>query len=281
MRVFLAGATGVIGRRLLPLLLDGGHTVTATSQSDEGAARLDAAGATGVRLDVFDRVAVAKAMRQAAPEAVIHQLTALSGGSSADNARIRRTGTRNLVDAAQAAGVPLMIAQSIAWAYEPGEVPATETDPLDTPAPEPRATTVAAVQALEDAVSEMPRHVVLRYGTLYGPGTWFVPGGPVEARLRSGGLAADDAVSSFVHVDDAAQAALAALDWPSGAVNICDDEPASAHTWVPLLAEALGAPAPARATGGSGWERGAANARARELGWRPAHPTWRTGFAAR
>ncbi|MFD6463888.1 NAD-dependent epimerase/dehydratase family protein, partial [Streptomyces roseolus] len=259
MRIFLAGATGVIGRRLLPRLVAAGHQVIGTSQSEQGVARIEAAGASGVRLDVFDRDAVAQALVVAAPEAVIHQLTALGGGSSADNARIRRDGTRHLVDAAHAARVPLMIAQSISWAYAPGDDQAGETVPLDTAAPEPRATTIGGVRALEDAVAELPRHVILRYGTLYGPGTWYAPGGLMADKLRAGELLANDAVSSFLHVDDAAAATLAALDWPDGPVNITDDEPAAAHSWLPHLAAALDAPVPVRSEGRSGWERGASN----------------------
>lgn len=281
MRIFLAGATGIIGRHLLPLLLADGHHVTGTSQTPQGAARLDSAGATGIRLDVFDRDSVGRALAEAAPEVVIHQLTALSGGSSADNARMRRAGTRSLVDAARAAGVRRIVAQSISWAYEPGEEPATEAAPLDVTAPEPRATTITGIRALEETVTELPEHVILRYGTLYGPGTWYAPGALMAAKLHSGELVANNAVSSFVHIDDAARAAVSALSWPSGPVNITDDEPAPAHTWLPILAAALGAPAPARTAGRSGWERGAANSAAHKLGWRPEHSTWRDGFDGR
>ncbi|WP_406314818.1 NAD(P)-dependent oxidoreductase [Streptosporangium sp. NBC_01639] len=278
MRVFLAGATGVIGRNLLPLLLRAGHQVTGTSTTAQGATRLIDLGATAVTLDIFHRPAVFAAVRDSAPDAVIHQLTALGGGSSADNARIRREGTRNLVDAARDVGVARIIAQSIAWAYEPGEDPADESTALDQAAEQPRATTIAGVSALESAVAELPEHVVLRYGTLYGPGTWFAPGGLMASRLRAGQLAADDAVSSFVHVEDAAQAAVLALAWPSGTVNIVDDEPAPACAWVPELAAALGEHAPAPGDGRQGWERGARNAEALALGWHPVHRTWRTGF---
>ncbi|GAA2799913.1 hypothetical protein GCM10020219_083820 [Nonomuraea dietziae] len=124
----------------------------------------------------------------------------------------------------------------------------------------------------------MERHVVLRYGLLYGPGTWYSPGGWAEGELREGRLAAGAAVSSFVHVVDAARAALLALDWPDGVVNVVDDEPAAAWEWVPALAAALDLPAPPLTVEREGWERGASNAKARALGWRPAHPSWRIGF---
>ncbi|MDL4814042.1 NAD-dependent epimerase/dehydratase family protein [Actinomadura opuntiae] len=278
MHVFLAGATGVIGRALVPLLLQAGHQVTGTSRTTRGAARLGAAGATGIALDVFDREAVTDALLTTAPDALIHQLTALGDGSPADNARIRRDGTRNLVDAARKAGVGRIVAQSIAWAYEAGDLPADESVPLDLSAPPPRATTIGGIHALETAAAEISDHVILRYGTLYGPDTWYAPQGLIAARLRAGELLANDAVTSFVHVQDAAQAALLALTWPNGPINIVDHEPAPARAWLPALATALDEPAPAPGHGRAGWERGARNHKATALGWQPRHPSWRTGF---
>ncbi|MGF1427724.1 NAD-dependent epimerase/dehydratase family protein [Kitasatospora sp. LaBMicrA B282] len=280
MHVLLAGATGAVGRQLLPLLLAAGHQVTAVTRTAAGAATLRAQGAGAVRLDVLDRAAVERAVAAAAPDAVVHQLTALAEYDLAANARIRREGTRNLVDAAHGAGVPRIVAQSIAWAYRGGDAPADETVPLDDTTEEPRATTVGALLALEEAAAELPEHVLLRYGMLYGPGTWYAKGGLMADRLHRGELSAGAAVTSFLHVEDAARAALAALAWPSGAVNVVDDEPAPAHEWLPALAAALGAPAPARSTGRAAWERGADNTLARTArGWRPTRPSWRTGFA--
>jgi nucleoside-diphosphate-sugar epimerase len=212
---------------------------------------------------------------------VIHQLTALRDYDVVANARIRTVGTRNLVDAARAAGVRRMIAQSISWAYQPGDDPADERTPLDLDAGPPRSNTVSGIRALEEAVAELPEHVVLRYGTLYGPGTWYAAGERVAGQLRSAELAADASVSSFLHVEDAALAAVAALDWPDGPVNVVDDEPAPATEWLPKLAEVLGEPAPPVRDGEHpGWARGASNALARnKLGWVPRRPSWRTGFA--
>jgi nucleoside-diphosphate-sugar epimerase len=229
-------------------------------------------------VDALDRDDVLTAVRAARPDAAIHQLTALSGGSPNDNAHLRRIGTRNLVDAARTAGVVRMVAQSIAWAYAAGDTPAREECALDLQAPQPRATTIAGVKALEDAVSELPHHVILRYGTLYGPNTWFASGGLMADRLGTGNLAANDAVSSFVHVRDAARAAVQALDWPRGPVNVVDDEPAPAAVWVPHFAQAVGATAPPRSTGRAEWERGASNALARSRGLELEFPSWTTGF---
>lgn len=322
MRIFVAGATGAVGRRLVPLLVAAGHEVTGGTRTPQGVERLRAQGASAVRVDVFDADSVHRAVAAAAPEAVVHQLTDLAHGDRAANGRIRREGTRHLVDAAKRAGVTRIVAQSISWAYAPGDAPADESTPLDLAAEPPRAGMVGSLRALEEAAAEIETHVVLRYGTFYGPGTWYARGGPLEAALRGeqatgdpatgdpaagdpaandpaakgpaakdpaakdpvaaliGPVVAGDAVSSFIHVEDAARAAVAALDWPSGTVNIVDDEPAPARAWLPAFAAAVGAPPPAPAVDGgrAGWERGADNTRARRLGWRPLHPTWRTGF---
>ncbi|KUJ64860.1 dTDP-glucose 4,6-dehydratase [Streptomyces albus subsp. albus] len=287
LRIFLAGGTGAVGRRLVPLLVAAGHQVTGVSRRPGGLDLLCSQGAAAVPLDVFDAAAVRRAVAEAAPDVVVHQLTALTEGDRAANARIRAEGTRILVDAARDAGVSRIIAQSLAFAYESGDTPADEHTPLDRAG---RPGLADSLLALEGAVAELPGHVVLRYGEFYGPGTWYAPGGPVEALLRGrpgdgpaagmvAGLAANDAVSSFLHVEDAALAAVAALDWPSGPVNIVDDEPAPAREWLPVLADALGAPAPEPAAGRAGWQRGADNALARSRGWRPRHPSWRGGFA--
>lgn len=280
MRIFLAGASGAIGRRVVPALLGRGHEVVGLTRSEDSAARIKALGAGAVVGDVYDAEALAQAVRAARPDVVMHQLTDLGAGDRAANAKLRVVGTRNLVDAARAAGVRRIVAQSIAWAYAPGAEPATEDTPLDLRGAPERVATVEAVAALETAVAELPEWVVLRYGTLYGPGTWYERGALMAQLAQAGQLPANADVSSFVHVDDAASAAVSALDWPAGAVNVCDDEPAPGHEWVPVFCAAVGAPEPARAEGErTGWARGADNSRARhELGWVPTRPSWREGF---
>jgi nucleoside-diphosphate-sugar epimerase len=289
MRIFIAGATGAVGRLLVPLLVTAGHEVTGTTRDPARLGSLRAAGAAGVLADALDADQVRAAVAAAAPDVVMHQLTALADGNRADNTRIRRVGTRHLVDAARQAGVARIIAQSVAWAYQPGDAPADESTPLDLAAGSPRAGLIDGITALEETAAELPEHVILRYGTLYGPGTWYAPGGLVDSELRRdhraapgplGPLTAGDAVDSLLHVADAAGAAVAALDWPSGPVNIVDDEPAATRDWLPVLAAALGAPAPPTAQGRAAWQRGASNARARALGWTPLYPSWRDGFPA-
>jgi nucleoside-diphosphate-sugar epimerase len=280
-RILLAGATGVVGRRLVPLLVGSGHHVTALTRRPERVPELRAAGADPAVVDVRDAAALGAAVRDIAPEVVVHQLTDLGSADLAANAELRVTGTRNLVDAALAAGARRVVAQSIAWAYAGGDSPADEDTPLDLDAPEPRATTVRGVAALEAAVREAPEWVVLRYGMFHGPGTWFAPDGLRAADALAGRLVADRDVTSFLHVDDAAAAAVAALEWPSGAVNVCDDEPAAALDWVPAFCASVGAPPPPVSDAPRRrWARGADNRRAREqLGWTPRHRSWRRGFA--
>jgi nucleoside-diphosphate-sugar epimerase len=284
MHVFIAGGTGVLGRRLIPLLIDRGHRVTALTRTTERGCFALAAGAVPALADVYDVDALTRVVRRAAPDVVMHQLTALSDRDFAANARIRTVGTRNLVDAALRAGVGRVIAQSIAWMYEPGDKPADESVPLDLAAPESRRRGVEAVAALETVVREIPEWVVLRYGLLYGRGTWYAPGALMAADAHEGLLVAGPDVSSFVHVDDAADAAVQALAWPSGAVNICDDEPAAGTEWVPAFCRAVGATPPHRASSEEerhGWARGADNGYARgELHWTPGTPSWRDGFGA-
>ncbi|HEX2315652.1 MAG TPA: NAD(P)-dependent oxidoreductase [Thermomonospora sp.] len=274
MKILVAGATGAVGRRLVPLLVEAGHDVSGTTRSAERAQALEESGARPLVVDVLDAEALRETVAADRPDVIIHQLTDLAAEDFAANNRLRREGTRNLVEAARAAGVEKMIAQSIAWLYVAGDNAATETDPLDPDAPP-----YPGVSALEEAVGTMPHGVVLRYGAFYGPGTWYAPDGAVAERVRAGLMKLNPAWTSFVHVDDAAAAAVEALEWPAGAVNIVDDEPALATEWIPVYCEAIGAPVPqargrhARPTG-----RPISNAKARELGWTPQFTSWREGF---
>lgn len=280
MKIFVAGSTGVIGQRLLPKLVQAGHEVTGMTHNPRRKGLIESWGARGIIADAFDREGMIAVIGEVRPDVVIHQLTSLSQWNLEDNARIRMEGTRHLVEAAQIHGVKRIIAQSIAWAYEPGDHPATEDVPLDVQAPAPRKSTIDGIISLEHAVAQMPNHVILRYGMFYGPGTWYDAHGVMAEKVRTRALSATDSVMSFLHIEDAANAALQALDWPTGSVNIVDDEPAAGTVWLPVYAEALQAPAPAYQAGSKRFERGASNAKARqEYDWQPLHPTWRTGFA--
>ncbi len=218
MRIFLAGASGVIGRRLVPLLVAAGHDVVGTTRSFAKATAITAQGATPALVDVFDAAALLRAVQAAKPQLVMHQLTDLPSAPGTPgydaglvrNARLRIDGTRNLVAAAKAAGVTRLIAQSIAFVYAPSDGLRIEADPLDLAATGARRRTVAGVMALEEATLEMPEGIVLRYGLLYGPGTWF------EKEKRG---------APSLHVDAAAHAALLALSKAKpGIYNVAEDD---------------------------------------------------------
>jgi nucleoside-diphosphate-sugar epimerase len=217
MRIFLAGASGAIGRRLTPMLLAAGHSVSSTSRSAANAAQLNAQGVDAVVADVFDAHALRDAVVRARPDVVIHQLTDLPrefdetklAAAYSLNARIRTEGTRNLVAAAQAASARRFIVQSVAFAYAPGREPHVESDPLNV-VDGPRVTTVRAAANMEEQVlASGMEAIVLRYGLFYGPGTW------TETPVRKPAL----------HIDAAAQAALLTVTrGTSGIYNIADDE---------------------------------------------------------
>ncbi|SMF73550.1 Nucleoside-diphosphate-sugar epimerase [Paenibacillus uliginis N3/975] len=279
MKIFVAGATGVIGRLLLPALVQAGHEVIGMTHNKDRIDMIQSLGAQAVIADALDRDSIISTVASVQPEVIIHQLTSLNNWNVSDNARIREIGTRNLVDAGKAANVSRFIAQSISWAYEPGEGYASEEIPLDLNAPYPRKTTVDGIISLERAVAEISNHVILRYGMLYGRDTWYDRKGVIAEKVTTKQMQATEGITSFLHVEDAANAALLALDWPSGPINIVDDEPATGIEWLPVYAEALGAPKPNHNEGSNRGERGASNAKARiEYGWKPLYPTWRTGF---
>ncbi len=305
MRVFLAGATGVIGRRLVPMLLADGHHVTGMTRSPEKADTLRAAGVEPVVADALDASAVAAAVGDARPYAVIHQLTSLPpridprtiARDFAMNDRLRSEGTRILVNAAQAAGATRILAQSIAFAYAPGPAGTvhSEDDPLYVDSPEPFRRSARALRDLERTVVGAGG-IALRYGYFYGPGSSISASGSMGedvARRRMPIVGRGQGVWSFVHVDDAARATIAALTKGGpGAYNVVDDDPVPVVRWLPALAEALGAKKPlrvpvwlARPLAGSYGvttmtrAQGASNKLAKqELGWAPAFSSWREGF---
>jgi nucleoside-diphosphate-sugar epimerase len=302
MRVFVAGASGAIGTRLVPQLVDRGHKVIGTFHSPGNAERVRALGAEAIALDLLDPRAVRKAALETEPDAIVHQATALADArfsrhldrSFAQTNRLRTEGTDALLAAAREAGVHRFVAQSFAsmrYAREGGPVK-TEDDPLDpTPVPATRETN-AAMRYLDQAVTDAGG-IALRYGSFYGAAN----DGLIEPiRKRQFPIVGDGGgVFSFIHLDDAAAATVLALEHDgAGIYNIVDDEPAPVREWLPVLANALGAKPPrhvprwlARLVAGEaavmmGTEsRGASNTKAkRELGWTPRYPSWRQGFPA-
>jgi nucleoside-diphosphate-sugar epimerase len=309
MRVFVAGATGAIGKQLVPRLVAAGHEVHGMTRSESKQAMLSELGAVPVVADALDPDQVAEAVGRARPDVIVHQLTAIGSldprhfdRDFALTNRLRTEGTDHLLSAGQAMGVRRFVAQSYgAWWYvRTGGPVKTEEDPLDpTPAREMRESW-AAIRHLEQAVlgAQWTEGIVLRYGGFYGPGTSMAPGAEqVElVRKRKFPLVGDGrGVWSFIHVADAAEATVAAVErGRRGVYNIVDDDPAPVAEWLPALAREVGAKKPMRVPRFIGRlfagevgvvmmtdARGASNAKAkRELGWRPAHPSWRQGFMA-
>jgi nucleoside-diphosphate-sugar epimerase len=300
MRVFVAGASGALGSRLVPQLIDAGHEVIGTHNSPASAQLLQVLGAEPVQLDLLDARAVRKAVLDSRPDAIVHQATALANikfGRSLDKTfattnRLRTEGTDALLGAARQAGVRRFVAQSFApYIYKRQGGPIkTETDPVDDTPPPNTAQTFAAITHLEQATTDFGG-IALRYGGFYGAANDALIE-PVRKRQfpvvgRGGGI------FSWLHLDDGAAATVAALEQSGPAIyNIVDDEPAPLRDWLPVLANALGAKPPrhaptwlARLIAGKATvvlateARGSSNAKAkRELGWTPRYPSWRLGF---
>jgi nucleoside-diphosphate-sugar epimerase len=299
MRILLAGATGVIGRQTVPILTGAGHQVTGLARTPTRLPDTEV-----VAADALDPAAVADAVRAAAPDVIVHMLTAIPdpvdprhlARDMAPTNRLRTQGTANLLAAASGARV---ITQGVAYAYDPAGSPVKDEDaPLWRDPPTQFAPVVAALRNLERRVTAAGG-LVLRLGHLYGPGTSYASGGGLTRRLRAGSIpliGAGASMFSFIHAHDAATAILAAIEHPEvrGTLNIVDDQPTLAHDWLPEMAAMLGAPTPrhvpawlARLFVG-GWGvaymtglAGASNTRARQqLDWKPTYSNWRDGLTA-
>jgi nucleoside-diphosphate-sugar epimerase len=309
MKVLVAGATGALGKQLVPRLVADGHEVAGTTRKSSSRAAVEALGATPVVLDALDPDAVAAAVATVEPDVIVHELTALSGSLDlrhfdrdfAATNRLRTEATDHLLAAGRAVGLRRFVAQSYAgWPFaREGAAVKTEEDALDPAPAESMRAAHEAIRHLEDAVTgaEWTEGVVLRYGGFYGPGTSLdTDGEHVEAiRSRKFPVVGDGAgVWSFIHIEDAAEATAIAVErGRRGVYNIVDDEPAPVSEWLPAAAETFGAKPPrhvprvvGRMLAGEAATimmteiRGASNAKAkRELGWQPRHPSWRQGFA--
>jgi 2-alkyl-3-oxoalkanoate reductase len=308
MRIFVAGATGAVGRRLVPLLVRRGHEVVGTTHHASRADVVRELGAEPAVLDPLDRDQVMAAVAAARPEVVVHQLTALSGPPDlrrfdryfAMTNRLRTEGTDHLLAAAQAAGTRRLVVQSFTgWPNERTGGPIkTEEDPIDPRPTKASRETLAAIRYVESAATRARgiEGLVLRYGVFYGPGNALGAGGQLVEMVRKRRLpvvGGGTGVWSFLHIDDAAEATAIAVEGGApGLYNIVDDDPAPVHEWLPYLAQAVGAKPPMRLPawlarpmiGEHGVSamtaiRGSSNAKARrELGWKPRYASWRQGF---
>jgi nucleoside-diphosphate-sugar epimerase len=309
MKVLVAGATGALGKQLVPRLVANGHEVVGMTRHESKGDAVRQLGATPAVADALDPEQVARVVAEVEPEAIVHELTALSGTLDMRHFerdfeltnRLRTEATDHLLAAGRAVGTRRFLIQSYAgWPYarEGGPVK-TEDDPLDPTPVDAMRTSHDAIRHLEDAVTgaDWTEGIVLRYGGFYGPGTSVAPGGEIVEMLRKRRFPVvgdGGGVWSFVHIEDAADATVAALErGRRGIYNIVDDEPAPVREWLPAAAAATGAKPPrhvprwlARLVAGEAGAtmmteiRGASNAKAKaEFGWQPRHPSWRQGFA--
>lgn len=254
-RILVVGATGVLGRPATRALAATGRIVFGTSRSPARLAAVEQAGARGLVLDVLDAASIDAALEESEPDAIVFLATDLAARDFAANVRLRLEGAPALVSAALAAGVPRVVAESVAWA--------TPDDP--------------PIAALERAVLGHPGGIVLRFGLLYGTGTWYAADGESTRAAAHGEIVATSDATGWLHVDDAVSAVVAALDWPPGVVPVVDDDPTGLADWGPVLARRAGFVGEPRLTARAVGQA-ADNARARALGWTPAHPTWRDGL---
>jgi 2-alkyl-3-oxoalkanoate reductase len=308
MRILIAGASGALGKRLVPLLVQAGHEVIGTTRSDVRAPQLRRLGAHPLTVNALDRDAVRQAVTDAKPEVVVHQLTAIANKADFGNLdryfaatnELRTTGLDYLLDAAIAAGARRFVAQSFTGWTNPrtGTASKTEQDPLDDQPATKTTKTLAAIRHVEDTVGRATaiEGVALRYGLFYGPGNAISKDGEMATMVRTRRLpiiGSGEGLWSFIHIDDAATATRLAIESDvTGLYNIVDDEPATANQWLPYMAQVLGAKPPMRVPA---WlvkpfvgeyivnamiaNHGSSNAKAkRDLSWELAHPSWRTGF---
>ena len=303
MRVFVTGATGALGQHLVPGLVAAGHEVTATTRTPGKAGQLRAAGAAPVVLDGLDRAAVLAAVQAAAPEVIVHQMTALADMRSLRNTdrvfaatnELRTRGTDNLIAAAAAAGTGRVIAQSYTgWTNERSGGPVkTENDPFDSRVLPSAARTLAAIKHVEQTVPlQVPEGIVLRYGSFYGPGASQILLDLLRKRMLPV-IGGGTGIWSFIEITDAAAATIAAVDRGApGVYNVVDSDPAPVTDWLPYLARVAGAKPPLRVPAWLGrllagefvvnqmtTARGSSNEKARkDLGWEPRYASWREGF---
>ena len=310
MKILVAGATGALGKQLVPRLVASGHDVSGMTRSESKRENLRGMGATPVVADALDPEQVARAVAETEPEVIVHQLTALSGALTdmrhpervfALTNRLRTEATDHLLAAGRAVGVRRFIAQSYAgwpFARRDGAVK-SEEDPLDPTPAKGLAETLDAIRYLEDAVvgADWTVGIALRYGSFYGPGTSLSSDGEVSELIRKRRfpvVGSGAGVWSFIHIEDAAEATAAAVErGERGLYNVVDDDPARVAEWLPAAAAAFGAKPPrhvprwvGRLVAGEAATvmmtdvRGASNAKAkRDLGWTPRHPSWREGFS--
>jgi nucleoside-diphosphate-sugar epimerase len=277
-KIFVVGATGLIGTKLTKRLLEEGYEVAGLTRSQQGKAKLEDQGVTGFIGDVFKADTVEAAVASYKPDVIINEITDLKQADMSANTRVRKEGTKNIVSAALNNDVQHIQSQSIAFVYEGGQGLATEATPLDYQATGERKVTVDGVEALEQETARIPHHVILRYGLLYGPQTWFGKDGMIYNQFIDGSVSMSNGIQSFIHIDDAVETAIQALSFEPGIYNVTDDNPVDGETWAKWYAQLLNVNPTLNIEQAADFERGASNKKFRQQGGKLIYSDWQEGM---
>lgn len=277
-KIFVTGATGLIGTKLTKRLIEEGYEVAGLTTSEKGKEKLDNAGVKAYIGNILEYDTIEKNIGDFKPDIIMNEITDLKQVDMSANTKVRIEGTRNLVEAAIKHDVPHIQSQSIAFVYEAGDTLATEETSLDYDASGDRKITVDGVEGLEKESARLNKHVILRYGLLYGPGTWYGKDGMIYNQFINGEVTMTDGVQSFIHIDDAVETAIQALNFESGIYNVADDEPVKGDDWAKWYSNELNVTPTLNIEPAAPFERGVTNKKFKDQGGKLIYSTWKDGM---
>lgn len=277
-KIFVTGATGLIGTKLTKRLIEEGYEVAGLTTSEKGKEKLDNAGVKAYIGNILEYDTIEKSIGDFKPDIIMNEITDLKQVDMSANTKVRIEGTRNLVEAAIKHDVPHIQSQSIAFVYEAGDTLATEETSLDYDASGDRKITVDGVEGLEKESARLNKHVILRYGLLYGPGTWYGKDGMIYNQFINGEVTMTDGVQSFIHIDDAVETAIQALNFESGIYNVADDEPVKGDDWAKWYSNELNVTPTLNIEPAAPFERGVTNKKFKDKGGKLIYSTWKDGM---
>ncbi|MBF9297625.1 NAD-dependent epimerase/dehydratase family protein [Mammaliicoccus sciuri] len=277
-KIFVTGATGLIGTKLTKRLIEEGYEVAGLTTSEKGKEKLDNAGVKAYIGNILEYDTIEKSIGDFKPDIIMNEITDLKQVDMSANTKVRIEGTRNLVEAAIKHDVPHIQSQSIAFVYEAGDTLATEETSLDYDASGDRKITVDGVEGLEKESARLNKHVILRYGLLYGPGTWYGKDGMIYNQFINGEVTMTDGVQSFIHIDDAVETAIQALNFESGIYNVADDDPVKGDDWAKWYANELNVSPTLNIEPAAPFERGVTNKKFKDQGGKLIYATWKDGM---
>lgn len=277
-KIFVTGATGLIGTKLTKRLIEEGYEVAGLTTSEKGKEKLDNAGVKAYIGNILEYDTIEKSIGDFKPDIIMNEITDLKQVDMSANTKVRIEGTKNLVEAAIKHDVPHIQSQSIAFVYEAGDTLATEETSLDYDASGDCKITVDGVEGLEKESARLNKHVILRYGLLYGPGTWYGKDGMIYNQFINGEVTMTDGVQSFIHIDDAVETAIQALNFDSGIYNVADDEPVKGDDWAKWYANELNVSPTLNIEPAASFERGVTNKKFKDQGGKLIYTTWKDGM---